>query len=85
VLLIVYWLLSIVIGLVGLGMYAPSSPAGFTVANIIGGVLVGTIFNALWGTIQPSLYVELRQWKEGGSLQDLEEVFMRPNGRRLQT
>jgi hypothetical protein len=37
--------------------------------------LVGTIFNTLWGTIQPSLYVELRQWKEGDRMENLEQVF----------
>jgi hypothetical protein len=28
-----------------------------------------------WGTIQPLLYVELRQWKEGDSADNLAEVF----------
>jgi hypothetical protein len=74
-LLVIYWLLSAVIGLVGLGMYSPANAAGFTVTNIIGSMVVGTIFNMLWGTIQPSLYVELRQWKEGGSVENLAEVF----------
>jgi uncharacterized membrane protein len=75
VLLVIYWLLSLIAGLVGLGMYSAANPAGFTFANIIGGIVVGTIFNTLWGTIQPSLYVELRQWKEGDSMQNLEHVF----------
>lgn len=75
VLLVIYWLLSIIVGIVGLGMYTPSNPAGLTIANIIGSILVGTIFNTMWGTIQPSLYVELRQQKEGGSIENLEQVF----------
>jgi hypothetical protein len=33
------------------------------------------VLNLLWGTIQPSLYIELRQAKEGGSIDSLEEVF----------
>jgi len=74
-LLVIYWLLSVVVGLVGLGMYRPAVSGGLTIANLIGSILVGTIFNALWGTIQPSLYVELRQWKEGGSAENLAEVF----------
>jgi len=76
VLLVIYWLLSIVAGLVGLGMYsAANAAAGLTVGNMIGSVILGTIFNTIWGTIQPSLYVELRQWKEGGSIENLQEVF----------
>jgi uncharacterized membrane protein len=76
VMAVCYWLLSIVVGLVGLGMYGPATAAtGMTTGNLIGGILVGTIFNALWGTIQPSLYVELRQWKEGDSIGNLEQVF----------
>ena len=75
VLLVIYWLLSAVIGLVGLGMYSPTNAAGFTITNIIGSMIVGTIFNMLWGTIQPSLYVELRQWKERDSAQNLADVF----------
>jgi Membrane domain of glycerophosphoryl diester phosphodiesterase len=76
VLLVIYWLFTIVAGLVGLGMYsAANSAAGLTVGNLLGSVILGTIINTVWGTIQPSLYVELRQWKEGGSLENLQEVF----------
>ena len=75
VLLVIYFLLSTVVRVVGLGMYNPASPAGFGLTAMIGTIFVSTIFNMLWGTIQPSLYVELRQAKEGGSLENLEEVF----------
>lgn len=75
VLLVIYWLLSVIVGIVGLGMYSPQNPAGFTVANMIGSIIVGTIFNMLWGTIQPSLYAELRYSKEGDSMENLAEVF----------
>ncbi|MGN6057810.1 MAG: hypothetical protein ACTHOI_04420 [Sphingomicrobium sp.] len=76
VLVVIYWLMSIVLGVVGLKMYsAGTSAGGLSAGNLIGSVVLGTIFNVLWGTIQPSLYVELRQAKEGGSLENLEEVF----------
>lgn len=75
VMLVIYWLLSLLVGIVGLSTYSPMNAAGFTIANLVGGLIVGTVFNMLWGTIQPSLYVELREWKEGASLQNLEEVF----------
>ena len=74
VLAVIYWLLSLVLGIVGLKMYSASA-TGITVGNLIGSFVLGTIFNVLWGTIQPSLYVELRQAKEGRSLENLEEVF----------
>ena len=76
VLLVIYWLLSLLLAVVGLKMYAPAtSAAGLTVANIVGSVILGTIFNVLWGTIQPSLYVELRQANEGESAESLAQVF----------
>jgi hypothetical protein len=77
VLLVGYWLLSAAVALIGLGTFnaANLSAGGPTIANAIGGVIVGTIFNAVWGTIQPSLYVELRQAKEGGSMENLEAIF----------
>lgn len=75
VLLVVYWILSLIVGLIGLGTYQPANPAGYTIANLIGSMVIGTIFNMLWGTIQPSLYVELRQWKEGDSADNLAQVF----------
>jgi uncharacterized membrane protein len=74
-LLVIYWLLSALVGVVGLTMYSPTNAAGFSIANVVGTLLVGTLLNMLWGTIQPSLYVELRQWKEGGSIENLEQVF----------
>lgn len=76
VLAVAYWLLSIVFGFVGLKMYSPATSVyGITIGNLLGSVIIGTIFNVLWGTIQPSLYVELRQAKEGSSAQHLAEVF----------
>jgi len=74
VLLVIYWLLTLVMGLVGLSTYGASA-TGFSVANLVGGLVAGTAFNILWGTIQPSLYVELRQAKEGVAATDLEQVF----------
>jgi hypothetical protein len=73
---VIYWLLSLVAGIAGLGFYSPTAAStGFTVTNIIGGIVVGTVFNMMWGTVQPSLYIELRQWKEGGSIENLQQIF----------
>jgi hypothetical protein len=73
---VLYWLLSIVFGLVGLQAYGePGAASNLAVGNLVGSVVLGTIFNAFWGTIQPSLYVELRHWKEGDSVEELARVF----------
>ena len=75
VVVIAYWLLSMIFNVVGLAAYNPASPGGLTAFSLIGSAILGTLFNAAWGTIQPALYVELRQWKEGTSVEQLEEVF----------
>jgi uncharacterized membrane protein len=75
IIFIAYWLLSIVLGLFGLAGYAATSATGFGLGNLIGGIVLGTLFNTAWGTIQPSLYVELRQWKEGTDVESLKQVF----------
>lgn len=72
---VIYWLASWVMRLFGLGMYSTASFTGLTIGNALGSLVVTTIGNVLWGTIQPSLYVELRQAKEGTSTEHLEQVF----------
>jgi flagellar biosynthesis protein FlhB len=75
VLMIAYWLLSLLIGVVGLTAYRPSTVAGLTIANLIGSIILGTAFNTAAGALWPSLYVELRHAKEGTSIESLEQVF----------
>jgi len=76
VLVVGYWLLSMVFGLVGLATFnAATATSGITATNIIGSIVLGTLFNMVWGTVQPSLYVELRQAREGDSADRLAEVF----------
>jgi hypothetical protein len=75
IILVAYWLLSLILGMVGLAGYAANSATGLTSTNLVGGIVLGTLFNTAWGTIQPALYVELRQWKEGTDVQTLQQVF----------
>jgi len=76
VVLVIYWLMSAILGLVGLaGFGTGNAGPSLTVANVIGSIVVGTLFNALWGTVQSSLYIELRHWKEGDSAENLEQIF----------
>jgi hypothetical protein len=42
---------------------------------IVSSALLNTIVYTVWGTIQTSLYVELRTWKEGPSGKALEDIF----------
>ena len=38
-------------------------------------IFFGTVLNVVWGAVLASLYVELKQWKEGDSVENLEQVF----------
>ena len=60
---------------VGMVTMTPPPSGQMGPLNIIANVITSLVFNLLWGTIQPALYVELRQSGEGGSPQDLEQVF----------
>ncbi len=76
IIIVAYWLLSIVFGFIGLAGYSAANAAtGLSISGMLGSVVLGTILNTAWGTIQPSLYVELRQWKEGTDVQSLKQVF----------
>ncbi|MFL6729234.1 MAG: YciC family protein [Sphingomicrobium sp.] len=76
VVLIAYGIVTMILGVIGIASYSATNAAGgLTATNLIGSVVAGTLLNAAWGTIQPSLYVELRQWKEGTSVEALEQVF----------
>jgi hypothetical protein len=72
VLLVIYLLVFMLLGAVGLRS-AAAQPLG--TANLIFSAITSIVLNLLWGTIQPSLYLELRQAKEGGSLENLSRVF----------
>lgn len=75
VLLVIYILLFAVLGMIGLSQVNATSADGLNTANLIGSAVMATLLNLIWGTIQPALYIELRQAKEGGSLENLEQVF----------
>ena len=76
VIFVAYWLLALLLGVIGLDDAALAEDgSSLSATQVIGGILLATVFNAIWGTIQPSLYVELRQWKEGADLENLEQVF----------
>lgn len=76
VLLVIYLVFFTVVGLLAMKPMMANAVAGqFGIANVIIGVITSLAFNLLWGTIQPALYIELREAKEGGSIEHLEQVF----------
>jgi hypothetical protein len=55
-------------------------PMRDAMSNLIVGVLMvsvvsGTITSAVWGVIMSSLYVELRDWKDGPQTEQLADIF----------
>ncbi|HYJ82579.1 MAG TPA: hypothetical protein VEW26_07050 [Allosphingosinicella sp.] len=80
VLVVLYWMFTAVIAMVGVMAYggveglvssAGSMPLGYLVVNAI----AGTITSAVWGVILTSLYVELREWKDGPRTEALADIF----------
>lgn len=79
--LVGYWMFSGIIGAVqfaflgGIRQMAAASTQGFPLSYYILTAVSGTIGTAVWGVIQTSLYVELRNWKDGPATDALAEVF----------
>lgn len=79
ILYIIYFLISGVFGILsmwilggrGLSGVGQNLGVGYLVFNLVSAL----INNLLWGAVQASLYVELRDWKDGPSVQNLEDVF----------
>jgi hypothetical protein len=76
VLLVLYWLFSF--GVVAIFGDLGNSAANFqdmSVAFILVSALVQTVTSVVWGVIQSSLYVDLRDWKDGPRSDALAEIF----------
>jgi hypothetical protein len=58
------------------GIQFEPDPAGANSLNdLLVGIALGTFISAVWGVIQASLYVELRDWKDGPRSEALAEIF----------
>lgn len=76
VILIGFYLAMAVMGIVGLSVSDDALAATeMSPPFLIVTAASGLIFGLLWATVQPSLFVELRDAKEGGSAGDLQQVF----------
>ncbi|MET1111761.1 MAG: hypothetical protein ABWX67_09585 [Allosphingosinicella sp.] len=75
VILVLYWMFSIgVVALFG-DLNGSSDFQNMSVALILGSALVQTITSVVWGVIQSSLYVDLRDWKDGPRTEKLADIF----------
>lgn len=80
ILLVAYMLLATVLNVVGLGSPVAMNSGETTMRNlsiamVVSSLLTSTLFNLAWGTLQPALYVELRNLKDSDSVGNLHEVF----------
>lgn len=81
VVLVVYWIVSGIVAALTIASYggiaevAASAANGPSLGQLIVNGIVATIYSAVSGVIQPSLYVELRDWKDGPQTEALAEIF----------
>lgn len=78
--LVFTWLISSVLGLVtlagsGLAGFAAMARSGPPLWYLLSSTIIQTLVIAIWATIQTSLYVELRDWKDGPEGAALADVF----------
>ncbi len=74
--LVAYSLFSGLLAVFGLAFWSgPRSIAPISTAALAANILSGTLGSLLWGTIQPSLYFELRHATEGNGMDSLEDIF----------
>lgn len=80
IVVLIWWAISAVVGLLifrmlGTGGLQQIGQHGLPIGWLIGNAVLSTLVNAVWSTVQTSLYVELRNWKDGHSGETLQEVF----------
>jgi uncharacterized membrane protein len=78
VVLIVYWVASGLVTGVTVASYggvAEAAAAGASPIQMLFDGIVTAIYSAVSGVIQPALYVELRDWKDGPQTDKLAEIF----------
>lgn len=81
VVLVLYWIFSSLVAMLGIWWYggvaefAQSAAGGMPIGYLAINGIAGTITSAIWGVIQTSLYVELRDWKDGPQTEALADIF----------
>jgi hypothetical protein len=78
---VAYWIFSAAVAALAFAMFggmsgmAAVAAGGFPISYYILTAVAKTLSSAVWGVIQTSLYVELRNWHEGPPTHALAEVF----------
>lgn len=78
--LLSYWLLSGVAGVAaltagGIGGAVRTGAAGPGIGLMATTILISTIVTTIWATVQTSIFVELRDWKDGPQSRRLADIF----------
>jgi len=78
-LIAIYYVLTIGLAAVGLataGTPGPDAAAvGMPLTFMFSNLVINLVVSLFWGAVQASLYVELKDWKDGPASQSLEQVF----------
>lgn len=80
IMLVIYWIFSGISGVIMVSIYglqglATAMQQGVPLGFLLVSVVVSTLLTAIIATIQTSLYVELRDWKDGPATEALTEIF----------
>ena len=83
IMILIYWLFSIVIGIIFLALFgmngiqnmATTMQNGLPIGFLLVSGLVTTVLTAILNTIQTSLYIELKNWKDGPGSEKLADIF----------
>jgi hypothetical protein len=79
--LVAYWMFAGAVGVVQIAIFggiremAAAVAQGIPLSYYVLTALSATITTAVWGVIRTSLYIELREWKDGPATDALAEVF----------
>ena len=81
IIVVFYWLFSAVLGFAmiaangGINHLATNVATGLPISWLIINAIIATLINTFWSTAQTSLYIELRNWKDGPENHNLEDIF----------
>lgn len=80
IMLVIYWIFSAISGVVIVSIYGlqgmvAATQQGLPIGFLLVSAVISTIVTAIVATVQTSLYVELRNWKDGPDTEALSEIF----------
>ncbi|HYG47426.1 MAG TPA: YciC family protein [Allosphingosinicella sp.] len=82
VVVVAYWIFSGIVAMLTIAWYGGmtefatmSAGGGMPLGYLLINGIAATLTSAVWGVIQTSLYVELRDWKDGPRTEALADIF----------